>query len=708
MTGRFWNASWISLSQHPRDDLGCFAFRRRFSTNSPIKVRVSADQRFRLYLNGELVGVGPTRGDQEHWRYEAFELEPVVGENTLLAVVWSFGRYAPMAQMTARLGFILEGEGISTPGGWEAARIPCEFEMLTAEMEPAYFVVGPNEIQNGQAWNSWGDADLDWRKPNVIGPGKEEGSGAGDSLWWLEPSPLPPMRHDLRDDPGLIVLKDDRRDHFEPVELEAGEELLLDMSELLCAYPVVEFESAKAGWLSIAYSEALYDPSKPRGPYSSNKGDRDVTVGKEFRGHADRVDFQPGAGTFEPLWWRTYRYLRLKASQPIKIKAIQHWETGYPLKIEGSFTSDWRETKPLWDTSLRTLLRCMGETYFDCPFYEQLQYVGDTRIQTMINRFLSRDRRLIHNAIDQFAWSQIDAGLTQSRYPGREMQVIPGFSLWWIMMLRDQHFYDLEPIRPLHLKIAREILKCWREQLLVEPEKGGYWCFADWTDGWGAGEPPGGVQSGLHRALLAMAENALAEIEGRTAPNGLAEFKRGADGLYRHPDDPSQAPTEHLEALLRVAFPGECPPWPELPPEVPRCTYWFSWYRHQAMNPDDWTTVYGPWLEMIANGLSTFAEMPEPSRSDCHAWSAHPILGMMQGIAGISSIAPHWAKARIAPRLGSVQSFQTTVPHPAGDLSVGFDKGLFRLQSPVPFEFAWDGRKKDLPAGAHEVRADTR
>jgi len=65
------------------------------------------------------------------------------------------------------------------------------------------------------------------------------------------------------------------------------------------------------------------------------------------------------------------------------------------------------------DVSIRTARRCAAETYFDCPYYEQLQYVGDTRIQTLLHYYVSSDRPT-RNAIEQFGWSIMENGLTQS------------------------------------------------------------------------------------------------------------------------------------------------------------------------------------------------------------------------------------------------------------------------------------------------------
>jgi hypothetical protein len=93
----------------------------------------------------------------------------------------------------------------------------------------------------------------------------------------------------------------------------------------------------------------------------------------------------------------------------------------------------------------RTARLCAHETYMDCPYYEQLQYVGDTRIQALVSLYNSGDARLMRNAIDQIDDSRISSGATMSRYPTRLPQFIPSFSLWWIGMLHDYWWYVDDP-----------------------------------------------------------------------------------------------------------------------------------------------------------------------------------------------------------------------------------------------------------------------
>jgi alpha-L-rhamnosidase len=114
-------------------------------------------------------------------------------------------------------------------------------------------------------------------------------------------------------------------------------------------------------------------------------------------------------------------------------------------------------------------------------------------------------------------------------------------------------------------------------------------------------------------------------------------------------------------------------------------------------------TELQPWKEMIENGLSTFAENPEPTRSDCHAWSAHPILGFFQIVAGVTSIAPGWKKARIDPRPGNLIRFKASIAHPDGELIVAFEDGKLEVDSPVPFDLVWRGAKQEMGTGRHRV-----
>jgi hypothetical protein len=703
-----WDAKWVSYSQHPDGDMGVFAFRKLLNISrvqAPFNVRVSADQRYKLFVNGRFVGFGPQRGDLHHWFYETYDLAPFLheGNNWVVVQVSHFGRYAPMAQNTARQGLVVEGPGLATPQGWEVANIPgWGFEMLHSQVGPFYIDVGPGEILDARAlgWG-WqhGGGDLQWREPNVVSDAANRGAGGGGTPWMLTPRTLPPMLYRLRERPPA-ERQGDLSDQFNPRRVDKRAPLVLDYGELLCAFPRLTLDGDAGTKVRLTFAEGFFQPD-------GQKGHRDRIEGKEMWGYQDEIVLDGQERTFETAWWRTYRYLRIEADAEVEVRAVEAVETGYPLEPQASFEAE--GTKDVWDVAVRTVKRCAGETYFDCPYYEQLQYVGDTRIQALIGYYLSRDRALQRNAIEQFAWSAMPEGLTQSRYPSRQTQVIPPFSLWWVVMLYDQWLYDRAPVSRLHLDLAHRVVAAWDRLIEGSPERA-YWTFADWVPGWRWGEPPGKARSSIHIFTKWLAELALARIEGAEARIAairamLEDIERSENGLTFHPQDPVKFASEHAAALFRLCqqLAGLRPdPWPDKAlASAAKCTYYFAYYKHLAKHPADYMAELGPWQEMIAQGLTTFAENPEPTRSDCHAWSAHPILGLFQLVAGVTSVAEGWRRARIAPRPGRLRSFRAEIPHPDGPLVVRLEDGKLDVECPVPFELVWADATGDLAPGCH-------
>src|SRR4051812_46419263 len=124
-----WPASWIASANVPGGVPGVFYFRREISLPSVpahFWVHVTADNRFLLHVNGKYAAEGPARGDLFHWRFETVDLAPLLqpGRNVLAAVVWNFGELAPVAQISNRTGFLMQGDreaeaSINTGKDWQ-------------------------------------------------------------------------------------------------------------------------------------------------------------------------------------------------------------------------------------------------------------------------------------------------------------------------------------------------------------------------------------------------------------------------------------------------------------------------------------------------------------------------------------------------------------------------------------------------------------
>lgn len=78
------------------------------------------------------------------------------------------------------------------------------------------------------------------------------------------------------------------------------------------------------------------------------------------------------------------------------------------------------------------------------------------------------------------------------------------------------------------------------------------------------------------------------------------------------------------------------------------------------------------WRELLDLGLKTTSEKPEPTRSDCHAWSAHPLFHSVATLLGIRPASPGFRTVEIRPLLGNMKQASGSVPHPRGEISASF------------------------------------
>ena len=83
---------------------------------------------------------------------------------------------------------------------------------------------------------------------------------------------------------------------------------------------------------------------------------------------------------------------------------------------------------------------------------------------------------------------------------------------------------------------------------------------------------------------------------------------------------------------------------------IPSATFYFRFYLARALEAagrgDAYLDLLQPWRDLLGQGLTTWPEHPDPSRSDCHAWSAHPALDLLRVVAGIRPDAPGFARVR--------------------------------------------------------------
>ncbi|WP_164981501.1 alpha-L-rhamnosidase C-terminal domain-containing protein [Silvibacterium dinghuense] len=762
-----WPAEWVTCPGAPARDPGVYVFRRQITlaaVPAHYWVHVSGDNRYLLHVNGQYAAEGPARGDVFHWRFETVDLAPLLhaGKNTLAALVWNFGTDAPVAQMSYRTGFLMQGDtaaedAVDTGSAWQVHEEQGRAE-TKLNSSAGYFGAGPSERIDGRVLDWRWDAEesaATWQTAEPIGHAATREALDAPTAWELVPDELPPMEHRLTD-AGVVVrvegeLAGAKAFPGMPVVIPAHThvKLLLDHRVLQTAYPELITSGGRDADIHITYAEALYDAQ-------GNKGDRNETAGRQIQGLTD--EFLPDGGEhrrFSPLWWRTWRYLQVDVTtqdQPLKLDALRAWFTAYPFEERAKIDGDIPQLDAIFATGWRTARLCAHETYMDAPYWEQLQYVGDTRIQALISYAMSGDSRLAKQAIENIDDSRTPEGITESRYPSGMPQLIPPFSLLWVGMVHDYWMYvDDEALVKQMLPHTRTVLDWFTARQRPDGLLGKmlWWEFGDWTSGYPYGTPPQDADGGSTFLTLqfvaALQEARELELKFGSAERAAqyeAMIERAreavnresfdaASGLYA--DTPEKksfsteanvlavltdtAPKASLAEVIRrvlasqernaVTLDGK-----PVPP-MSQMSFYFRFYLARAMVHAGVGDLYleqlGPWRQMLKMGLSTWAEMPEPTRSDCHAWSASPNFDLLTVVAGIAPDAPGFRRVRIAPHLGGLSHLEAAMPHGDGEIQVAYVRhgqgwtAKVTLPAGLEGSLVWNGQEHALHAGEQEL-----
>ncbi len=659
--------------------------------------------------------------------------------------------------MSSQTAFLLLAEdaansSINTGDGWQTSEEPGR--TLGETSVKGYYAAGPSEAMDGRKMNwDWDKAggSGQWVQAKLLGHAGPRGARDSPTRWILEKDELPAMEYESVP-AGRVVrlsgLPDGSVASLEKavtVPAHSSATFLLDRETLVTAYPSLELEGGIGASVELTYAEALYDTK-------GAKGNRNEVGDRHIEGLRDHIVSDGARRSYRTLWWRTWRYLQVDVKTgdaPLTIEGLSAFYTAYPFSAVGRFASDDAELSRIWDVGWRTAQLCAHETYMDTPYWEQLQYVGDTRIQALISYGVTGDDRLARQALKAYRDSVLTHGLTQSRYPSSLTQVIPPFSLLWVGMLHDFWMYRDDPgfVREL-LPGTRGVLDWFAARQRADGLMGRveWWPFVDWSPPQFDGGVPPQDEDGGSSALTLQFVEALryaAELEDRfgekdRAVRYLELAKRASAGLLRlnwdkkagmladTPDRknfseqanslavwldviPKEKQRAVMEKVLAAADGGA-------PPGMAKASYYFRFYVVRAMVHaglgDEYVAQLEPWRKMLGLGLSTWAETPEPTRSDSHAWSAHPTLDLLGIVGGIAPDAEGFHRVRIAPHLGKLQHVSAAMPTPKGVVEVDYTKqgngwvAVVTLPEGLPGDLSWGGKVLPLHEGKQSVRLE--
>lgn len=719
-------------------------------------LRISADTRYKLYVNGDFVQYGPARGDLKVWYADEMDIAPWLkaGNNVIAAEVLRYplaprlGNFGMVRTPTP--GLLIEECGETMPGmitdpgmgssdrrellvtdeTWKCIQ-PRGYAIRTElrGLDPLLIQEECAPCEEDQGWKLPGYNDHFWQKAKAYNVFQiTKSSCPGD----LSKRQIPFMKRVRRHFLSLVPKYDAAvQNDWNHMLLGKGKIVIpantvltveIDAGEEMTGFLSLRLRYGRGTVVKIYCAECYFSKETFRlsGSSAIKKGDRCDWENGELQATPD-IYHVAGTGrntmeeVYEPFWFRTFRFVRLEIttdSQPCEISGFDYEETGYPLKVNTRAKTSDPDFDGIWDISLRTLKRCMQETYLDCPYYEQLQYAMDARSEILYTYSVSGDDRLARQCMEALRRSQRDDGLLNACYPYYGAGVIPGFSIYYILMLYDHMMYfgDQKLIQK-HLGTVDGILHYFDAHLdqngmvkkIGGPMSDRYWSFVDWSVAWKeiGGMPPSGLRGpvamesflyiyGLqHAAALCEYVNRPDtakeyQMRAKHVQDALKIYCRDKHGFFT--DSPGigeysqhtqifavltdTVSSEEGRILLGEAIADEHTFAP--------VSVAFMFYMFRALEKTGMYEKTKPfweiWRQMLKDHLTTCVENATDARSDCHAWGSLLLYELPAVILGVRPASPGYKTITVSPNPGFLDRAKGSVVTPWGNLFVEWEK----------------------------------
>lgn len=700
------NGYWITTRQTPQKS-AYYYFAKQFSLEKlpeSFSVNICADRRYILYINGVEIAHGPCQSGEEMRYFETVNAAHALkkGENEIAVRVFHvvgdsfiavYGKEKPALWFCGKLRSGDEETLLFSDSSWQCKRSDAisfrRGERIHNSVAP-FEDVAKDEILTDE------EIIEDYE------PRPERASTTCYGLnekYILTPRPIPVFTSDKSE-----KLKEIRRytdkDGKTCVEFDAG--------RYTTSFVDVVFKAKTEAEIKITYAECY---AFPDGENKPKKFRRDDTSGCLF-GAYDSVISDGNKKTFTPFWYRAFRFIKIETDDAGIDVEIFHRRYVYPFEKAaenggvGSFLCSDETLNKMWDVSLNTVECSTHEIFVDCPYYEQQQYCMDGVLESLFAFRMSNDRSMQKKIIFDMAQSQQMDGMIQANYPSTHRQIIPGFTLFWVLMSREYLRYtgDTEFVRSMSGVVDRA-LEGFEAMLNERGIVGGskYWMFTDWVDGWKLGVPTGGIEREpvtVYSMMYAAALESQAQVCEKCGRRGLAEEYRERksriiQNINKYCFDAEKQ--MYVDVPGRRDFSRHTAVWAVLSDtvtgddareliirafgdeSVSKCSFSMNYYTFRALEKvglyDDYSDeLFDGWRYMLDMHCTTWCENPGQPRSECHGWSSVPIYEFSEHILGVYPEDDGYKVVRITPHTFGLENAQGRVPMPGGYIDVSFKK----------------------------------
>ncbi len=524
-----WKASWCWPGKHLLQPWNTYVYFRR-AVELPTKptqalVRVSADARYTLYVNGQRVHHGPARFHPEHPSFDVLDLAPLLdaGKNAICAIVHQFGVPTFVAKYRDVAGILLDGEidcgettlPLHTPDDWlhlpaaawkkTVARRSVQLgfqEHFDADADPAGWMLPEFDAS---AWTKpkhavkvgahpWLEMEsrivpllADHLEQFATIPATFHGKSARgykitDDVYHF---PLGETRKkDAKDqitDPQAMLRNGDAFTTIAPPTDGDFVAVTLDLGTYRTGHITLDIaEAAGDEIIDVIYTERLDDKQFA---YLWKPGEHcDVAV-------ADRYRCRAGSQAWESFQYSGLQYAVVifrNIRQPLKVRQIGLRQVHTAVEDLGAFECSDKMLNRIWALCRETQRNCIFDSFVDCPWREQAQWWGDARVQARVTMTAFGDTSLLERGIRQVRQSQTPDGATHSHPPSDCPHFLPDFSLTWVDSILD--FYDYTGRKDIPAECMAAVHRVMEFFARHEAKDGlvdrfdGFWLFLDWAN----------------------------------------------------------------------------------------------------------------------------------------------------------------------------------------------------------------------------------
>ncbi|THI95796.1 hypothetical protein E7Z54_18220, partial [Nocardioides sp.] len=628
---------------------------------------------YKLWMNGELVGLGPTRSISTETRYDGFDVTDLVhegGANALGALAWTTSDKRFQAQLVIEY---VDGSRQSFGTGEQWTALPGAAAFPSAGSIGTGYFTAPKENLQAAAY------PFGFDEPGFDATGWRP-AAAKAAYTNLVATPTDKVAQRL-EQPVQVVEK-------------AAGHYFVDYGRSWVGGVSLDLEGTAGQVVDLRFGEELSGPQTVR--YAMRTGNQ----------YQDRWTLKDGPQHLETWGMRVFRYLEVIGAPPgLGPADFPALAQVYPFDVDGAeFRSSDAALNQVWQLSKNTVEATNHNLYVDSWTREREPYEADSYLQMMANFLTSSDPTLGNYSIDYL--------LTRRTWPTE-------WPLYTILAMHDsfQQTGDIAQLERSYDQLVQKLPDEWveAETGLIRKDFRSNGCnsqtdcdIVDWPgserDGY-VFRPYNTVINALsYRSFMDMAAIATALGKNADAASYSATAERlrtamnqwlwdDAKGAYRDGLNADRTPIQHWAVHASVFASAFGVPDAERSARAAdyigargmACSVYCAAFLIESLyNGDRSDLAYDlltdtgvrSWLNMIADGAGATGEAWDASLKSnmtySHPWAASPAFHVPQGMFGIRPTTPGYGTFDVRPQPQSVTWASVTLPTLKGRIGAAF------------------------------------